>query len=166
MWWLAHGEHDVPASADWLSPPMIRPLVLARQPCMTPVALHSFGNGVAGSGGGGSGLVGGGGVIAGSVVNGWDWASSNRAHPEPTSNAAHSSTASRSDMLRVGAPSLMQARLRIPGQCAPRRPLFLPVAALAQERVTTRQRCGYAAQCAAPIPCSAVTCTYAGIRDR
>jgi hypothetical protein len=59
------------------------------------------------------------------VVNGWDWASSNRAHPEPTSNAAHSTTASRTGMLRVGPPSLMLARLRIAGQCAPRRPVFL-----------------------------------------
>jgi hypothetical protein len=68
-------------------------------------------------------LVGGGGVIAGLVVNGWDCASSNRAHPEPTSNAAHSTTASRTGMLRDGPPSLMLARLRIAGRCAPRRPV-------------------------------------------
>ena len=42
-------------SADWLSGSMIRPLVLSRQPCMTPGAGHSFGNGLGGSGGGGGG---------------------------------------------------------------------------------------------------------------
>ena len=40
---------------------MISPLVLSRQPCITPGAGHSFGNGFAGSGGGGGGSdVGGG----------------------------------------------------------------------------------------------------------
>ncbi|OBA88623.1 hypothetical protein A5662_25040 [Mycobacteriaceae bacterium 1482268.1] len=39
--------------ADWLSGSMIRPLVLSRQPCITPGAGHSFGNGLGGSGDGG-----------------------------------------------------------------------------------------------------------------
>ena len=68
---------------------MISPLVLSRQPCMTPGAGHSLGNGFAGSGGGGGGVDDGPGRISGSVVNGCDWASSNRAQPDPTSNAAH-----------------------------------------------------------------------------
>ena len=43
-------------SADWLSGSMISPLVLSRQPCMTPGAGHAFGNGLGGSGGGGGGV--------------------------------------------------------------------------------------------------------------
>ena len=43
-------------SADWLSGSMISPLVLSRQPCMTPGAGHSLGNGLGGSGGGGGGV--------------------------------------------------------------------------------------------------------------
>ena len=43
-------------SADLLSGPMIRPLVLSRQPCMTPGAGQTFGNGLRGSGGGGGGV--------------------------------------------------------------------------------------------------------------
>ncbi len=78
-------------SADWLSGSMISPLVLSRQPCMTPGAGHSFGNGFAGSGGGGGGVDVGPGASSGSVVNGCDCAESNRAQPAPASNAAHSS---------------------------------------------------------------------------
>src|ERR1700754_1113088 len=59
-------------SADWLSGSMIRPLVLSKQPCMTPGAGHSLGNGLAGSGGGGGGVDDGPGLSSGSVVNGWD----------------------------------------------------------------------------------------------
>ncbi|BCP44055.1 hypothetical protein MINTMi27_41480 [Mycobacterium intracellulare] len=40
-------------SAVLLSGPIISPLVLSRQPCMTPGAGQAFGNGVGGSGGGG-----------------------------------------------------------------------------------------------------------------
>ena len=68
-------------SADLLSSPMIRPLVLSRQPCITPGAGQALGNGLPGSGGGGGGVDVGGGVSSGSVVNGWDWASSKRAQP-------------------------------------------------------------------------------------
>src|SRR4051794_41837576 len=46
-------------SADWLSGSMISPLVLSRQPCMTPGAGQAFGNGLGGSGGGGGGGEGG-----------------------------------------------------------------------------------------------------------
>src|SRR6201988_4665071 len=42
-------------NAVLLSGPMIRPLVLSRQPCITPGAGHALGNGVGGSGGGGGG---------------------------------------------------------------------------------------------------------------
>jgi len=79
-------------SADWLSGSMIRPLVLSRQPCMTPGAGHTLGKGFAGSGGGGGGVVVGPGRSSGSVVNGCDCAESNRAQPAPASNAAHSRT--------------------------------------------------------------------------
>ena len=48
---------------------------------MTPGAGQAFGNGFAGSGGGGGGVEVGGGPSSGSVVNGWDCASSNRAQP-------------------------------------------------------------------------------------
>src|SRR3954468_8775981 len=75
-------------SADWLSGSMISPLVLSRQPCMTPGAGQAFGNGFGGSGGGGGGVDEGPGLSSGSVVNGCDCAASKRAHPEPTSNAA------------------------------------------------------------------------------
>src|SRR6185437_13970247 len=77
-------------SAVLLSTPMIRPLVLSRQPCITPGAGQAFGNGVAGSGGGTGGGELGCGLSAGLVVNGWDWASLNRAHPLNASAAAHS----------------------------------------------------------------------------
>src|SRR5690349_22433079 len=77
-------------SADWLSGSMISPLVLSRQPCITPGAGQTFGNGLGGSGGGGGGVDDGPGLSSGAVVNGCDWAPSNRAHPEATSNAAPS----------------------------------------------------------------------------
>ena len=51
---------------------MIKPLVLSRQPCITPGAGHSLGNGLGGSGGGGGGVDDGPGDISGSVVNGCD----------------------------------------------------------------------------------------------
>src|SRR3954468_18205046 len=105
-------------SADWLSGSMISPLVLSRQPCMTPGAGQAFGNGLGGSGGGGGGDDDGPGLSSGSVVNGCDCAWSKRAHPDPTSNAAHS----RTNTPRMGRRCLMQARLRIVGQCAPRSP--------------------------------------------
>src|SRR6478609_9757930 len=96
-------------SADWLSGSMINPLVLSRQPCITPGAGHSFGNGLGGSGGGGGGVELGPGAISGLVVNGCDWALSNRAHPDNTSNATHDDAAATRNGLR----SLMPARLRI-----------------------------------------------------
>src|SRR5215831_16833788 len=61
-------------NAVLLSGPMMRPLVLSRQPCITPGAGHCLGNGVGGSGGGG-GVELGWGLSSGLVVNGWDWAS-------------------------------------------------------------------------------------------
>src|SRR5690349_12766234 len=74
--------------ADWLSGIMMSPLVLSRQPCITPGAGHSLGNGFGGSGGGGGGDDVGPGPNSGSVVNGCDCRSSKRAQPDPTSNAA------------------------------------------------------------------------------
>jgi hypothetical protein len=69
---------------------MIRPLVLSRQPCITPGAGHCLGNGLAGSGGGGGGVEVGGGRSCGSVVKGCDWALLNLAQPLDATNAAHS----------------------------------------------------------------------------
>ena len=77
-------------SADLLSGPMIRPLVLSRQPCITPGAGHSLGNGVGGSGGGGGGVELGWGRSSGLVVNGCDCASLNRAQPLATSTTTDS----------------------------------------------------------------------------
>src|SRR3979490_217864 len=77
-------------NAVLLSGPMISPLVLSRQPCITPGAGQAFGNGVGGSGGGGGGFELGGGLSCGWVVNGSDCASLNRAQPVDSSNAAHS----------------------------------------------------------------------------
>src|SRR4051794_1334646 len=104
-------------SADWLSGSMISPLVLSRQPCMTPGAGHSLGNGFGGSGGGGGGVELGPGCISGCVVNGWDWALSNRAPPDTASNVAHHNATTH----RSGPRSLMLVRLRIVPQYAPRR---------------------------------------------
>jgi len=50
--------------------PMIRPLVLSRQPCITPGAGQALGNGVGGSGGGGGGVELGWGLSSGLVVKG------------------------------------------------------------------------------------------------
>src|ERR1700754_4394408 len=77
-------------SADWLSGSMISPLVLSRQPCMTPGAGQAFGKGVGGSGGGGGGVELGWGLSSGLVVKGADAASLNRAHPLEASTTAHS----------------------------------------------------------------------------
>src|ERR1700675_845969 len=77
-------------SADLLSGPMINPLVLSRQPCITPGAGHCFGNGLSGSGGGGGGVELGGDAYLGSVVNGWDAESSNLAQPVATSTTVNS----------------------------------------------------------------------------
>src|SRR5258705_4772392 len=106
------------SSADRLSGSMISLLVLSRQPCMTLGDGQAFGNGLGGSGGGGGGDDDGPGLSSGWVVNGCDWAASNRAHPDPTSNAAHSRTITP----RMGRRRLMQARLRIVRPCAPRSP--------------------------------------------
>src|SRR5258707_7709945 len=56
--------------ADLLSGCMSRPLVLSRQPCITPGAGHSLGNGLSGSGGGGGGDQPGGGRPSGPVGDG------------------------------------------------------------------------------------------------
>jgi hypothetical protein len=120
-------------SADWLSGSMIRPLVLSRQPCITPGAGHSFGNGFGGSGGGGGGDVVGPGASSGSVVNGCDCASSNRAQPDPTSNAAHTTASTP----RIGRRILMRARLRIVRPNAPR---TCAHAAVQRPRIGCRKR--------------------------
>src|SRR6478735_176364 len=104
-------------NADWLSGSMISPLVLSRQPCMTPGAGHSLGKGFGGSGGGGGGVELGPGCSSGCVVNGCDWALSNRAHPDTASNVAHANATTH----RKGRRSLMPARLRIIARYAPRR---------------------------------------------
>src|SRR6516225_8793211 len=95
-------------SADLLSGPMIRPLVLSRQPCITPGAGHSFGKGLSGSGGGGGGLEVGGGATLGWVVNGADAASLKRAQPVASSRAASSADSAT----RTGRRIRMPARLR------------------------------------------------------
>src|ERR671930_63724 len=77
-------------NADLLSESMIKPLVLSRQPCITPGAGHCFGKGLSGSGGGGGGDVLGGGDSSGSVVNGAVADSSNRAQPVAISATAQS----------------------------------------------------------------------------
>src|ERR1700741_3960306 len=103
-------------TADLLSGPMIRPLVLSRQPCMTPGAGHCFGNGFGGSGGGGGGVDDGGGLTSGAVVNGADWASLNLAQPVASSPAAH--TTARAPLM--GPRTRMPARLRIVAARPPR----------------------------------------------
>src|ERR1700742_4617572 len=70
-----------------LSGPMIRPLVLSKQPCITPGAGQALGNGVGGSGGGGGGVELGWGLSSGAVVKGAEAASLNRAQPVATSMA-------------------------------------------------------------------------------
>src|ERR1700744_4458572 len=76
--------------ADLLSGCISSPLVLSRQPCITPGAGHSFGNGLSGSGGGGGGDELGAPWRSGSVVNGCDWMSLNWAQPARTSIAEQS----------------------------------------------------------------------------
>src|SRR6201987_5430645 len=71
-------------SAVLVSTPMIRPLVLSRQPCITPGAGHALGKGVGGSGGGGGGVELGWGLSSGLVVKGADAESLNRAQPVST----------------------------------------------------------------------------------
>src|SRR6202453_606724 len=78
--------------ADLLSGCMSRPLVLSRQPCITPGAGHDFGNGLSGSGGGGGGVELGGACRSGSVVNGCDAVSLNWAQPAKTSTAEQTTT--------------------------------------------------------------------------
>ena len=80
-------------SAVLLSGPMIRPLVLSRQPCITPGAGQAFGNGLGGSGGGGGGVEDGPGASSGSVVNGWEIALSNFAQPAEDPQPASPRTA-------------------------------------------------------------------------
>ncbi|GBE66356.1 hypothetical protein MFM001_28180 [Mycobacterium sp. MFM001] len=109
-------------NADLLSGNMINPLVLSRQPCITPGAGHSLGKGLAGSGGGGGGVDVGGGRRFGSVVNGSDWASLNRAQPLTTSSPAHSAT----NPHRTDRRNRMSARLRTPRRSPPCRPAHGP----------------------------------------
>src|SRR6201995_6156246 len=73
--------------ADLLSGCISRPLVLSRQPCITPGAGHSFGNGLSGSGGGGGGVELGAGCRSGSVVDGCDHAALDWGQPATTSAA-------------------------------------------------------------------------------
>jgi hypothetical protein len=95
---------------------MISPLVLSRQPCITPGAGQALGKGFGGNGGGGGGVELSPGSICGSVVNGSDCASLNRAQPDPTNSAAHSSA----NTPRNGRRCVMHARLRMVRQWAPR----------------------------------------------
>src|SRR6201987_2706060 len=81
-------------SADLLSGPMSRPLVLSRQPCITPGAGHCLGNGLSGNGGGGGGVELAGGWRSGSVVNGSDAALLNCA--QPATQLARSSSVEQS----------------------------------------------------------------------
>src|SRR4051794_41948557 len=71
--------------ADWLSGSMISPLVLSRQPCMTPGAGQAFGNGLGGSGGGGGGGDDGPGLGFGLGGEGGDWRLVEPGHPGATS---------------------------------------------------------------------------------
>src|SRR5271157_4976175 len=104
-------------SADLLFGPMIRPLVLSRQPCITPGAGHCFGKGCGGSGGGGGGVDDGAGLSSGAVVNGADWALSNLAQPVASSPAAHSAASAP----LTGPRTRMPARLRTVPLRTPRR---------------------------------------------
>ncbi len=96
-------------SADLLSGCISRPLVLSRQPCITPGAGHSFGNGLSGSGGGGGGVELGAACRSGSVVNGSDCTSLNWAQPARTSIAEQSTGMLR----RPDHHNRIAARLRI-----------------------------------------------------
>src|ERR1700709_1306981 len=130
--------------ADWLAGSMMSPLVLSRQPCITPGAGQTLGNGFGGKGGGGGGDELGGASSCGSVVNGSDCAELNRAQPDPTKSAAHSSASTPNNGLR----GLMHARLRIVARCTPRRWPHMPAEMVCES--------------AAPIRDSRVTCAYAG----
>src|ERR1700739_3500969 len=121
-------------SADLLSGPMIKPLVLSRQPCITPGAGHSFGNGLSGSGGGGAGVELGGGAYLGSVVNGADAASLNRAQPVASSRAASSADSAT----RVGSRVRMPARLRTVGPAPPGRHESRPLSKRTDEPLARR----------------------------
>src|ERR1700737_521013 len=103
-------------SADFLSGPMINPLVLSRQPCITPGAGHCFGNGLSGNGGGGGGVELGGGATLGSVVNGWDAESSNLAQPVATSTTVSSADTINVAAIRTGPRICMPARFRTIGR--------------------------------------------------
>src|ERR1700758_2366964 len=97
--------------ADLLSGLMISPLVLSRQPCITPGAGHCFGNGLAGSGGGGVVLVLGACENSGSVVNGACDDSSNRAQPVANRTAAlNTASIARSDPRNHMTASMPQKR--------------------------------------------------------
>src|ERR1700758_3922999 len=104
-------------SADLLSGCMSRPLVLSRQPCITPGAGHCLGNGLSGNGGGGGGVELAGGWRPGSVVNGCDAASLNCAQPAKTSSVEQSAVSAR----RPDHHDCIAARLRISRLRCPRR---------------------------------------------
>src|SRR3984893_2868286 len=104
-----------------LSGPMINPLVLSRQPCITPGAGHCFGNGLSGRGGGGGGVELGGDANLGCVVNGWDAESLNLAQPVATSTTANSADNMNGAPPRPRLRTFMPARLRIVGRPPPRR---------------------------------------------
>jgi hypothetical protein len=81
---------------------MIKPLVLSRQPCMTPGAGHTFGNGLGGNGGGGGGVDGGPGANSGGVENGCETALSKRAQPDSRTVAAQTTaTVGRDGRIRM-----------------------------------------------------------------
>src|SRR6478752_5288083 len=100
-------------SADWLSGSMISPLVLSRQPCITPGAGQTLGNGLGGSGGGGGGGELWPGANCGAVVNGCEISLLNFAQPavDPATTVAAQSPASTARTDRL---TCMPARLRIP----------------------------------------------------
>jgi hypothetical protein len=81
---------------------MINPLVLSRQPCITPGAGHTLGKGFGGSGGGGGGVEGGPGLKSGGVVNGWETVLSKRAQPGTNATTAQTTaTADRGTRIRM-----------------------------------------------------------------
>ena len=104
-------------SADLLSGSMISPLVLSRQPCITPGAGHALGNGLGGSGGGGGGVDDG---------RGFELRFGGERLRLGFVEAAHIPTRRATPRTagpitpRMGRRSLMQARLRIVRRCAPR----------------------------------------------
>src|SRR5579884_1827865 len=124
--------------ADLLSGSMIRPLVLSRQPCITPGAGHAFGNGLSGSGGGGGGVDVDGATSFGFSVNGADAASLNRAHPVVTSASAHSVESPA----RAARRPRMPARLRTLRRRSPRRHPVAPAATGSMSRLREERRAG------------------------